>query len=176
MIYVTGDTHGNQRLWEICFSSFLEEGDTLIVLGDFGIGFFDNTYRTEEMFYDYISEKNYRILFCDGNHENFEKLNHYNVTMWNGGRVQMIRNNLIHLMRGEVYEIEGKKIFVMGGGYSIDKAIRVPGETWWPDEMPSDEEYQNASENVIIPYVFGRKHWQIKKHQNPHISVIHYSK
>ena len=55
MIYVTGDIHGDQILWDACISNFLKEGDNIIVLGDFGIGFFDGRYWTEEMFYDYLA-------------------------------------------------------------------------------------------------------------------------
>jgi hypothetical protein len=42
-------------------------------------------------------------------------------------------------MRGEVYNIEGNSIFVMGGGYSLDKDFRTEGVSWWPQEMPSEE-------------------------------------
>ena len=52
------------------------------------------------------------------------------VDQWHGGRVQFIRSNVIHLMRGEIYDIDGKKIFCFGGGYSLDKDYRVPGRTW----------------------------------------------
>ena len=55
---------------------------------------------------------------------------------------------MIHLMRGEIYEIDDKKVFVMGGGYSLDKKFRIPGRTWWPQEMPNDAEYRNASKNL----------------------------
>lgn len=51
-------------------------------------------------------------------------------------------------MRGEVYCIEGNTIFVMGGGYSIDKYRRTEGVSWWPQEMPSEEEYHNAIMNL----------------------------
>ena len=148
MIYVTGDTHGNQILWDLCLTSFLKPGDTIIVLGDFGIGFFDGKYWPEEMFFDYLAEQLYTVLFVDGNHENFEKLNYYEVSEWNGGRVHRIRPTVIHLMRGEIYEIEGKKVFAFGGGYSLDRDFRVPGRTWWPEEMPNNEEYKNASEHL----------------------------
>lgn len=59
-----------------------------------------------------------------------------------------IRNNVIHLMRGEVYCIEGNTIFVMGGGYSIDKYRRTEGISWWLLEMPSKEECHNARVNL----------------------------
>lgn len=148
MICVTGDTHGNQVLWDAGINNSLNDGDTIIVLGDFGVGFFDGRYWSEEMFYDYLAEQKYTVLFIDGNHENFDKLNPYPVKQWNGGRVQFIRKNVIHLMRGEIYDIDGKKIFCFGGGYSLDRACRVPGRTWWPQEMPSDEEYKNATKNL----------------------------
>jgi hypothetical protein len=47
-----------------------------------------------------------------------------------------------------VYCIEGITVFVMGGGYSIDKYRRTEGVSWWPQELPSAEEYQNALANL----------------------------
>jgi hypothetical protein len=36
----------------------------------------------------------------------------------------------------------------MGGGYSIDVAYRVPGRSWWPEELPDDKEYDEAWINL----------------------------
>ena len=124
MIYCTGDTHGNQYKWVEQLEPVLSSGDILIICGDFGIGFWNGRYWSEETFLDYISEQNYTVLFVDGNHENFNKLNSYPVEAWNGGKVHKLRHNLIHLMRGEVYCIEGLRVFTFGGGYSIDKYRR----------------------------------------------------
>lgn len=88
------------------------------------------------------------MLFIDGNHEDFDKLDSYPVETWCGGKVHKIRNNVIHLMHGEVYCIEGDTIFVMGGGYSIDKYRRTEGVSWWSQEMPSEEECRNALKNL----------------------------
>jgi hypothetical protein len=44
----------------------------------------------------------------------------YPVVKWHGGQVQFIQNFLIHLMRAQVYEIDGKRFFTMGGAYSHD--------------------------------------------------------
>ena len=109
MIYITGDTHGNQFKWLEQIDPVLKEGDIIIVCGDFGIGFFQQKYSSEESFYDFISEQPYTVLFIDGNHENFNLLNSYQVESWNGGHVHKIRHNLIHLMRGEIYIIGGHK-------------------------------------------------------------------
>ena len=148
MIYVTGDTHGNQYKWVEQIETVLSPSDIILVCGDFGVGFWNGRYWSEETFYDFLSEQEYTVLFIDGNHENFDKLNSSPVKIWSGGKVHKIRNNVIHLMRGEVYCIEGNTIFVMGGGYSIDKYRRTEGVSWWPQEMPSEAEYNNAIANL----------------------------
>ncbi len=151
MIYVTGDTHG-------CITRFAPGGrgyihdmtwtqnDTLIVCGDFGFVFLCDIEET--LYLDYLEKKPYTICFCDGNHENHKKLAEYPVEEWNGGKIHRIRKNIIHLMRGQVYEIEGKKIFAMGGAYSIDRALRQLGYTYWEEEIPSEAEYNEAVENL----------------------------
>ena len=72
-------------------------------------------------------------------------------------------------MRGQLYEISGKTFFTMGGAKSHDvedgildpadpnfqtrqrvlkrtgrNRFRVLGQSWWPEELPSDEEYHTA--------------------------------
>ena len=148
MIYTTGDTHANQYKWAEQIDAVLSPTDIILVCGDFGIGFWSGRYWSEETFYDFLSEQKYTVLFIDGNHENFDKLYSYPVEIWCGGKVHKIRHNIIHLMRGEIYCIDDHSIFVMGGGYSIDKYYRKEGITWWPQEMPSEEEYTNALENL----------------------------
>ena len=150
MTCVTGDTHGNQVLWDACIAPFMKTGDMIIVAGDFGLGFFDGKYWPEEMFFDYLAAQNYTTVFCDGNHEDFEKISGYAISEWNGGKVHRIRENVIHLMRGEIFEIDGKSLFVMGGGYSIDKDFRVQWKNWWAEEMPNNMEYERASRNLAL--------------------------
>lgn len=149
MIQITGDLHGEAL-------RFLENNmgdrewtkeDHLIVCGDFGFIFFDD--ERENAFLDYLEkEKPYTICFCDGNHENFPAIFSYPEEEWNGGRIHRIRKNIIHLMRGQVYEIEGKSFFTFGGAYSIDRARRKEGISWWPEEQPTDEEYAIAFDNL----------------------------
>lgn len=145
MIYITGDTHGDQREWQ-AIDALLQPGDTIIIAGDFGYLWFGS--RSERKFFDLLAKKPYTVLFADGNHEHFDLLYTLPIREWHGGRVHFLRRNVIHLLRGEIYEIEGKRIFVFGGGYSIDKARREPGVSWWPEELPSEEEYQNAEANL----------------------------
>ena len=70
------------------------------------------------------------------------------VEKWNGGKIHRIRKNVIHLMRGQVYEIDGKKLFSMGGAYSRDKYMRYENLSWWKEELPNDAEYKEAISNL----------------------------
>ena len=168
-IYITGDTHAE-------FSGFgakvfdAPAGSIVIICGDFG-GVWDNSKR-EKYWLDWLSEKPYLFLFADGNHENYDLLNTYPISLWNGGNVQFIKENIIHLMRGQIYNIENKSFFVFGGARShdisagilsiddpdftkkrkkLDRELalyRVDHESWWKEEMPSDEEKEEGLENL----------------------------
>lgn len=143
MIYITGDTHGfYSELMNRLEPLHLTAEDTVIVTGDFG--FIHNTPRHANAVKKLLCE-DFTICFADGNHENFDLLETFPVEEWNGGSVHRIGRNIIHLMRGQCYTIEGKTFFTMGGAYSIDKARRVEGEDWWKQELPSPEEYRTAS-------------------------------
>lgn len=149
MIYITGDTHGDINRFSsvhIPKERTLTENDYVIVCGDFGF-IWDND-ATEKMWLDGLeSEKKYTILFLDGNHENFHLLNQFPIEEWNGGKVHRIRRNILHLMRGQIYTIQDKTFFTMGGAYSIDRYMREEGKSYWPEELPNDNEYKEAINN-----------------------------
>jgi hypothetical protein len=37
---------------------------------------------------------------------------------------------------------------VFGGADSVDKSIRTPGVSWWPEELPSSSEINHALDNL----------------------------
>lgn len=146
MIYVTGDAHGEYYdfMNRICGAG-VKKDDTVIVCGDFGFVWNDGYHR---YFLQLLKSEPFKFLFVDGNHEDFDLLYTYPVEQWNGGNIHKIADNIYHLMRGQVFEIEGMKFFTMGGAYSIDKAMRREGISWWSAELPVDEEYKTAGENL----------------------------
>lgn len=147
LIYVTGDMHGAIERFEDKALSQLQRGDYLIICGDFG--FIWDGGRREERMLNIMSKQRYYILFVDGCHENFDRLYQYPVREWNGGKARFIKPNVIHLGRGQVFEIEGKTIFTMGGGASPDIELRQQrGTRWWPEESPSTEEMTEAVDNL----------------------------
>lgn len=173
MVFATGDTHGN--FLRFSAEHFPEQkqmnrDDHVIICGDFG-GLWDGSAQ-EQYWLDWLNEKPFTTLWVDGNHENYDMLKKIPVEDWHGGKVQRIRPYILHLMRGQLYEIEGYTFFTLGGGKSHDikdgildpaepdfkkrfrqlKAqnarFRVLGQSWWPEEMPSVEEYQVARETL----------------------------
>ena len=65
-----------------------------------------------------LSSLPFTIAFVDGCHENFDLLEQYPIEEWNGGKIHRISENIVHMMRGQVFYIQGKKIFTFGGGIS----------------------------------------------------------
>ena len=176
MIYITGDCHADFR--KLNTENFLEQKemtkeDYVIICGDFGaVWMRDLEGEQEKWWMDWLENKPFTTLFVDGNHENFDRLYNYPVEEWMGGKVHKIRPSVIHLMRGQVFEICGKKIFTFGGASSHDitdgildvndpdfmkkkkeydrewRLYRINHISWWKEELPSEEEMKEGLENL----------------------------
>lgn len=148
MILVTGDTHGNidfNKIKLLSDKKILTMNDYLIIAGDFGAIWDKNTLDSDLSIYENL---NFNILFVDGNHENFNLLNSFPVQKWNGGDVHVIRDNIKHLKRGQVFIIDNKKILTFGGATSIDKYFRTENISWWKEEVPTIDDLQHAKSNL----------------------------
>ena len=172
-IYITGDCHGDfNRFAAKNFPQLKEMGrdDCVIITGDFG-GIWSGE-QADGHKLDWLEDKPFTTLFVDGNHENFDLLNAYPEQEWHGGRVHQVRPHVLHLMRGQIFDIGGFTWFTMGGATSPDiqdgildptepdfehkfwrlrrmnALFRVLGYSWWPEEMPSEAEYAEAEANL----------------------------
>lgn len=150
-IFITGDTHCDYDWHKLNTTNFPEQknltkDDYVIITGDFG-GVWGQD-RTDKYIIKTYEKRHFTTLFVDGNHENHDALDQYPVEEWHGGKIHRISNTVIHLMRGQVYEIGGKTFFTMGGAQSTDKIYRKEGVSWWARELPSDEEYSEAISNL----------------------------
>lgn len=173
MIFVTGDTHGDfRKLNETAFpeQKNLTREDYVIICGDFG-GVWDNS-QEEHRVLDWLNSRPFTILWVDGNHENYDLLDKMPVEEWHGGKIHRIRPNVLHLMRGQLYNIQGFTFFTLGGASSHDiqdgildpadpffdedfarmsrenRMFRVLGQSWWTQEMPNQQEYDTALETL----------------------------
>ena len=173
MIYITGDTHSDfTRFTEEQFpiQSEMTKNDYVIICGDFGgVWTFEEESHREKEALDWLNSKNFTTLFVDGNHENFTRLYSYPVKEWHGGKVHKIRDSVLHLMRGEIFDIDGKKFFAFGGAKSHDiqdgilnldeeeriyeyrkrgAYFRIRDFSWWDLELPTEEEMKNGIKNL----------------------------
>lgn len=151
MIYLTGDTHGTIEIGKLSRANLAVErvepgeGDFVIILGDFGLVFAPDGQSAEERWWlKWLDEKPWTTLFIDGNHENFARLNALPEEEWRGGRVHRVSESVLHLMRGQIFEIDGRSFFTMGGAASHDRQFRKEGRSWWPEELPSEKELARA--------------------------------
>lgn len=161
MIFVTGDTHGIRskesldRFDTPSFKANANKGNYLIITGDSGIVWSKETLKASIDFYGNLG---YTILFVDGNNDNFDLLDQYPVETWHGGKVHKVSDNIIHLMRGEIFQIEGKSILAFGGADSWDRPngleygdyspTRSEGVNWWKRERPSKAEFNHMMKNL----------------------------
>ena len=174
MIYITGDPHAEYNRFNttnFVSQETMSKDDYMIITGDFG--YWDESKR-QAWWLKWLDDKPFTTLFVDGNHENFDLLNQLPVEEWNGGRVHHISESVIHLMRGQVFELEGKKFFTFGGARSHDiedgiiirdpenqwkhkvKELNETGKTryridhlsWWKEEMPNEDEMAEGIRNL----------------------------
>nr|WP_318780973.1 metallophosphoesterase [Paenibacillus sp. OAS669] len=151
LIYVTGDLHGNIDISKLNQKRFpqnkhLTKEDYVIVAGDFGLIWHN---KNDELYWrKWLSKKNFTTLFIDGNHENFNILDQYPVEYWNGGKVHRINESIIHLMRGQIFTINGMKFFTFGGASSHDREYRKENYSWWSRELPNRMEYEEGIDNL----------------------------
>lgn len=185
-IWITGDIHGNpfERFATACFPEQKDKelfpddkSSVVIICGDFGcVWDFRGESNEEKYNLKWLEEKPWTTIFVDGNHENHKRLAEYPVKEWNGGKVHEIRPHVLHLMRGEVYTINGIKFFAFGGASSHDikdgildrndfadeedfketyklwwrqgRMFRVKDMSWWSEELPTDAEMENGIKNL----------------------------
>lgn len=173
MIYITGETHSDfSRFTEENFpiQSEMTKDDYIIICGDFGgVWTFEEESKREKEALDWLNNKNFTTLFVDGNHENYTRLYNYPIEEWKGGKVHEIRDSVLHLMRGEIFDIDNKKIFAFGGARSHDiqdgilnldeeekiyeyrkrgAYFRIRDFSWWDLELQTNQEMENGIENL----------------------------
>lgn len=153
-IFVTGDLHSYidvDKLYEFAFhkGKNLTKEDYVIICGDFGVIFnYKGMTAKEQALLNWLDSAPWTTLFVDGNHECFPRLAAYDIEEWHGGKVHRIMPSVIHLIRGEVFEINDRTLLAFGGARSTDKYWRIEGQSWWPEEEPTFVDFDNAMKNL----------------------------
>lgn len=145
LIYFLSDVHedinfsGLKKYVEIA-----TDKDLLIILGDVGLNF-TNT-EENKLFSENFLSINKKIAFIEGNHENFGYINSFPVVKWNGGLAHKLTDNIVHLIRGNIYTIDGLKFFTFGGCKSSQKW--KDAGLWFFGEEATEEELSFAVQNL----------------------------
>jgi len=148
MILITGDTHGDAERFKLPPVKKLGRKDTLIICGDFG--FVWDGSKEEHKLLKKLGRHSFDILFVEGCRDNYDLLKEYPVVAYRGGQARKISGSVYQLLRGEVYEIEGKKVFAFGGGYSDEEWLDTGNDRgmWWAEEQPSEPEMEKGLRNL----------------------------
>lgn len=158
-ILVQGDLHGNTSALRRAFQFAQRNGCTFVLqVGDFGYGW-DQTNHGDKMITasaKIVEEFDIPLFWLDGNHENFDRLEA--AKAFGADEPVEMAPNVFYLPRGTVINLDwmGKnyRLLAIGGAYSVDKAYRIWGKSWWPQEEITADDLDKCYEAGKVDIVF----------------------
>ncbi len=188
MLYITGDTHSTQdkdnlaqENMELCCleqKAAYSAITAAIVLGDFGLSWhkciigndgIHPSERSERNLLKWYNQKPFKILALMGNHDNYDMLGELPQVEMFGQTVLQVSSNIFYLIRGNIYQIEGKSFLVLGGASSGITANPRPHENWWPQEVWSAVEEAACLAKIEK---HGRKFDYVLSHTGPSAGIM----
>ena len=150
-VLLVGDAHGNTNFMLHAFVVAEELSVTEIFqLGDFGVW----PGLSGEMYLQALDGALERhpgltLSFLDGNHEDFEQLEQFAADpdrQVGDGRV-WVTPRILWCPRGTVLRVAGRDVGFLGGAVSVDRHLRTPYVSWWPQEnlTPGDVDRLNVN-------------------------------
>lgn len=153
-LFVCGDLHGSHDIEKLNTRNFpkqkeLTKDDVLVQLGDFGgIWYPRGVSNEQEYWLDWIASKKFTTAVVLGNHENYDVIEKFPWEEKWDNEVQFYTTDtgdkIYFLKRGAIYNINGRKILAIGGAFSIDKAQRNEGISWWAQEDITPKEVESC--------------------------------
>lgn len=145
-----GDIHGEVDKMNALVKYAMKQDafEQVIQIGDFDIG--SDCYSTIKWPFDTP------LYFMAGNHDNYTLLNDDLV----------LPLNVHYLKRGEVI---GNTLFI-GGAYSVDRHLRVPGIDWFTEEQMSYREYIEIHHKIGDFRLNGQSISTMVCHDAPHFA------
>lgn len=152
---ITGDTHGKVANRLDFITSYKPEETAVIILGDAGINFYLN--KTDKREKEKIQKSGFTVYCVRGNHEErpenipgMEII--YDTRIHGEVYFEEEYPNILYFKDGGNYIINGLRVLVIGGAYSVDKFYRLarfPKDAkwtgWFKDEQLTKEEMQSIS-------------------------------
>lgn len=118
--FVLGDIHGDvDKIFD--WSDIARSGDTLVQVGDFGVGFMAEWVLVE--LGAYLKDKGVHCFAIRGNHDDPAPF-----------RKGEVYDNLHLVDDFSIIEINGETCLFIGGAISVDRIYRSEGHSYWKDE------------------------------------------
>ena len=145
-----------------------EDGvEAVVQLGDYGFGWGFSQRKVTGERYDTFSSHVSKfaqlaglpVYWIDGNHEGHSALQELVASMEpqpNG--TYEIEPSVFYIPRGLVMEFGGLKFLCCGGATSVDQNMRIPGKSWWPQELITDADVDRCIQagpvDVVLTHDF----------------------
>lgn len=145
-VMILGDLHGNARAAVHSVYTAKDAGiGTILQVGDFGLWDHElNGVKFLDELNSALVASNAMLVWVDGNHENFDRLDWYvgNNPRNRFGQVY-IRSNILYSPRGCLFKLGARRFMSVGGAVSIDKSWRKLGKSWWKQEQLTDGQLED---------------------------------
>lgn len=137
-VLLAGDVHGNAHHMVYLIKTALTlDCESILQLGD--MGYWEHS-EAGVLFLDQVNtlceDAHLPLIWLDGNHENHVMLRktYFNDSHLTDEGFYQIRPNIFHSPRGNIFNIGNVKFCTFGGAWSIDRAFRTIGKSWWWEE------------------------------------------
>ena len=144
-LLVAGDLHAAQSWFEnLVYHAREQRCQAILQLGDRGywprIKRYDDFLRSLPR---QLEGAGLDLYFVEGNHEDLDAL--FDTDFPQVGPFRKIEERVYHLPRGAQWSWHGLRFVSVGGGYSLDKNLRIPGYDWFERETLSKRELHAIS-------------------------------
>lgn len=142
-----GDVHANFSALHKAIE--FENPDAVVVAGDFGYWF-----RDGKLLHQNCNRFNCPVYFVDGNHEHHDNLTKLVKDQGNNNPIN-VGNNVFYIPRGCIFNLFGYNILGIGGGYSIDRSLRIFGVSWFEQEEVKQSDIDNlrdAHVDIVVSH------------------------
>jgi hypothetical protein len=128
-VAIAGDWHADTDYAVTAIGHAAKRNATVLIhLGDFGYNFTD---AYLDALQTALADTGIVLGFVDGNHENFDTLLAQPIS---ADGLRYLRERVAHLPRGFRWRWANTRCVAVGGAYSIDRFLRTPHRSWWPQE------------------------------------------
>lgn len=128
----------------------------IMQLGDFGLIWHqESANRNLDELHEQLDAAGLTLAFLPGNHEHHPLLERLaSEAPRNSDGHAVLRPTIAYTGRISAWTWDGVRMAAIGGAPSIDRYGRIPGKSWWPEEMLTPKEVEAASQLGPVDIVF----------------------